>query len=58
MPLTGPLTEDEIATGKAVFEALDQDGDGKITTDDLKQALANIGAELTDDQIQVRHESM
>jgi len=50
MPTSGPLTEQEIANGKEIFEALDQDGDGKITTDDLKQALANAGFELTDDE--------
>ena len=51
MPLSGPLTEEEIATGKEIFEALDQDGDGKITTDDLNQALQNLGVELNEDQL-------
>lgn len=51
MPLSGPLTEQEIANGKEIFEALDQDNDGKISAADVKQALVNIGCELTDDEV-------
>eukprot|EP00923_Selenidium_pygospionis_P001745 GHVN01002540.1.p2 GENE.GHVN01002540.1~~GHVN01002540.1.p2 ORF type:complete len:153 (+),score=22.74 GHVN01002540.1:116-574(+) len=50
MSLSGPLTEQEIENGKAIFEALDQDNDGKISTGDLKQGLSNVGLELTDDE--------
>ena len=50
MNISGPLTEQEKANAKEIFAALDQDGDGKITRDDLKQALVNAGFELTDDE--------
>ena len=53
MPTSGPLTEQEIANGKEIFEALDQDNDGKISTDDLKMALGNAGFQLTDGEVTV-----
>ena len=43
---------DRIANGKEIFEALDQDNDGKISTDDLKTALGKAGFELTDSEVE------
>ena len=53
MNVSGPLTDQEKANAKEIFEALDQDGDGKISHDDLKQALINAGFELTDEEVEV-----
>ena len=49
-----PLTSEEEANAKAVFEALDEDGSGKITKDNLKSALTQAGFNLTDDEVEVR----
>lgn len=54
MPTSGPLTEKELANGKEIFEAIDQDNDGKISTSDLKTALTNAGFEITDEEVAVR----
>ena len=51
MPTSGPLTAQELANGKEIFEALDQDNDGKISTADLKTALTNAGFEITDEEV-------
>ena len=47
------LTAEEEANAKAVFEALDADGSGKITKDNFKSALEQAGFNLTDDEIEV-----
>ena len=49
-----PLTAQEKAKAKEIFEALDGDGDGKIDHDDLKSALTSAGFQLNDDEIAVR----
>jgi len=52
MPTSGPLTEKELASGKEIFAALDQDNDGKISTGDLKTALTNAGFEITNEEVE------
>jgi len=46
-----PLTKEEIATAKEIFDALDQDHDGSIDHNDMKKALSNAGYKLEDDEI-------
>ena len=48
-----PLTAQEKAKAKEIFEAVDHDGDGKIDHGDLKTALTNQGFQLNDDEIAV-----
>lgn len=45
-----PLTPQEEENAKAIFDALDVDGTGKITTDNLKSALESAGFALTDEE--------
>ena len=48
-----PLTKEEEANAKAVFEALDADGSGKITKDNFKDALIQAGfTAVTDDDVE------
>ena len=47
-----PLNAQEEARAKEIFDALDADGSGKISKDNLKQALADAGFEVTDDEIE------
>jgi len=46
------LTPQEEENAKAIFDALDADGSGKITTDNLKDALESAGFALTDEEIE------
>ena len=52
-----PLTADEKAVAKEIFDALDQDGDGAIDHDDMKKALANAGYRMEDAEIDVSHKA-
>ena len=38
---------------QAAFEAIDADGDGAVSHDDLKAVLTEAGLKATDEQIQV-----
>ena len=49
-----PLTPQEEENAKAIFDALDADGSGKITVDNIKSALESAGFALTDEEIEVR----
>ena len=48
-----PLTKEEEANAKAVFDALDEDGSGKITKENFQSALTQAGFNLTEDEIEV-----
>ena len=36
---------------RAAFRAFDADGSGKITSDELRQVMCNLGERLTDDEV-------
>ena len=48
-----PLTAQEKAKAKDIFDALDTDNDGKIDHNDLKSALTGAGFQLSDDDVAV-----
>jgi len=45
------LTKEKEAELEAVFKTYDQNGDGLITSIELKQAFSKLGQTLTDDDI-------
>jgi Ca2+-binding EF-hand superfamily protein len=47
-----PLNAQEEERAKEIFDALDEDGSGKITTANLKSALESAGFALTDEEIE------
>nr|XP_004662458.1 calmodulin-like protein 5 [Jaculus jaculus] len=46
--MKGASTEEEL---RAVFQAFDTNGDGHITVDELKQAMAQIGEQLSQEEL-------
>ena len=52
-PVNMPLSEEEIAQYKEVFDAIDADGSGTLSTDELKAALEKFGYKLTDEETAV-----
>ena len=51
--MSKPLTAQEKAKAKEIFDNLDQDGDGKLDKGDLKGALTEAGFQVTDDDVDV-----
>ena len=51
--MSKPLTAQEKAKAKEVFEAMDGDGDGKLDKGDLKGALTEAGFQVTNDDVDV-----
>ena len=46
------LTEDEVMEIKEAFDLFDSDGSGEIDTDELKQALSNLGIDAKNQTLQ------
>lgn len=46
------LTEEQIAEFKEAFQIFDKDGDGCISTDELKNAMIALGSNPTDDDVE------
>ena len=44
------LSEEQVTELKAAFQAMDTNGDGQVTKDELKQLLAQLG-EAVDDSV-------
>ena len=47
-----PILNACIALNGAPPQVFDKDGDGKISSTELKQVMANLGEKLTDDEIE------
>lgn len=45
------LTQDQIKRLKDAFLLIDEDGDGSITTEDLRKALKSVGKSATDEEL-------
>ena len=45
-----PLSEGETKQYREVFDAIDKDGSGTLSTDELKNALESFGYKLSDDE--------
>lgn len=45
------LNADEVAAARQIFDAVDQDGSGKIDADELKIAMSQAGRDISDDEV-------
>lgn len=45
------MNADEVAAARQIFDAVDQDGSGKIDADELKIAMSQAGRDISDDEV-------